>query len=57
MAPLIIIIGFIDQERKFIPRNRWAGKAKDRTLSYTWGGREEQNIVDDMRKKIADKHG
>jgi methylsterol monooxygenase len=41
--------------RSFIPRNRWAEKAKGRAVSYTWGGKEEQKIVENMRKEINDE--
>lgn len=33
-------------------RNQWAEKAKGRASSYVWGGRQEQKIVDDMRKEF-----
>lgn len=50
---VILMTGFTDTGRKFIRRDQWTEKAKDRTKTYTWGGRQEQEMVDEMRKKMA----
>ncbi|EAU31844.1 predicted protein [Aspergillus terreus NIH2624] len=38
----------------FIPRDVWAEKAKSRAKSYTWGGKMEQKMVDEMRERLAE---
>ncbi|CAG8941403.1 unnamed protein product [Penicillium salamii] len=35
----------------FIPRDHWAEKAKARAASYTWGGRQEQQMIGIMRSE------
>ncbi|KAJ5936389.1 hypothetical protein N7454_005024 [Penicillium verhagenii] len=41
-----------DDKLDFILRDQWVEKAKERALTYIWGGRQEQDIVENMRKGI-----
>lgn len=40
---------FESRNRKFVRRDKWVAKAKEDSTLYPWGGRKEQEWLEDMR--------